>query len=105
MALGVSTGAQELEAQRPAAARERLHIEVPEGPAEAPAQDVAPIGRDVLKRMYARELGKQYDPADADRLYEAHQLIEAFFAEPTAKARQDIIGKIRDTKLDANLLG
>src|SRR5688572_29436144 len=103
VALGASANAQEREAERPA--RERLRIEVPEAPAETPAADAEPIARDVLEQMYARELGRGFNPADADRLYEAHELIEAFFAEPTAKARQEIIGKIRETKLDANVLG
>jgi hypothetical protein len=55
--------------------------------------------------MYARELGKLYNPADADRVHDAHVLLESFFAEPAAKARQDIVGKLRDTELDPNLLG
>src|SRR5688572_20407322 len=55
--------------------------------------------------MYARELGKRYNPADADRIHDAHLLLESFFAEPAAKARQDLIGKIRDTKLEPELIG
>ena len=32
--------------------------------------------------------GQAYKPADADRVYDAHVLLESFFAEPSAKARQ-----------------
>jgi pimeloyl-ACP methyl ester carboxylesterase len=55
--------------------------------------------------MYARELGKGFNPADADRAYDVHALLESYFAEPSAKSRQDIVQKLRGTKLDPNLLG
>lgn len=55
--------------------------------------------------MYTRELGATYKSADVDRVYDAHVLLESFFAEPTAKMRTAIIQKIRETKLEPNLIG
>lgn len=89
-------------AQRPV--RKRLAVEVPPAPAAEPvAAEMIPRG--TLKTMYAAELGKRYKPDDADRIYAAHELLEAFFAEPASKARSRIVEKIRGTELDPNLLG
>jgi pimeloyl-ACP methyl ester carboxylesterase len=91
----------------PTQPRKHLQIEVP--PAEsAPTSQPSKadeIPRDVLVEMYARELGKTYNPADVDRIHDAHALLESYFIEPTAKARQDVVSKLRDTKLAPSLLG
>ena len=95
-------GADVTPPERPA--RKRLKIEVPAAPESRPAITET-IPRETLEAMYARELGRRYNAADADRMHDAHVLLESFFAEPSAKARQELIPKIRDTKLAPDLLG
>lgn len=85
-------------------ARKKLHIEVPPAPDTQPVAS-EPIPRETLERMYVHELGKRYKPADAGQVYDAHVLLESFFAEPSAKARQELITKIRDTKIEPEILG
>src|SRR5687768_6155523 len=52
--------------------------------AGAVAQDTSPppdpIPRDQLERIYRHELEGLYRPADADKVYGAHQLLERYFA-------------------------
>ena len=96
--------AEDKEDAPPPPARKRLSIEVPAAPESQPA-DAEPIPRAELEAMYARELGRRFNAADAGPIHDAHVLLEAFFAEPNAKVRQEITGKLRDTKLDPNLLG
>ena len=88
--------------QRPA--RRRPTIEVPPAPAAEPVAKQT-ISRETLEKMYEAELGELYDPADADAVYAAHQLLEQFFAEPASQARAGIIEQLRETKLDPNLIG
>src|SRR4051812_49387181 len=82
----------------PVAGRKHLAIEVPPAAPETQPANAEPIPADVLRQMYARELGKAYQPAGFDQVYAAHELLESFFAEAAAKARNDILQKIRDTK-------
>src|SRR5215211_8944158 len=76
----------------------RPRIEVPPAPETRPDTAAETVPREQLEPMYARELGKLYKPADADRVYDAHVLLESFFAEPAANARKDVLQKLRDTK-------
>jgi predicted esterase len=72
----------------------------------ARAQDAAEsIPRADLERMYARELEGLYVPADADKVYAAHQLIERYFAPGPGGARRQVVKELEATGLDANLLG
>ena len=58
-----------------------------------------------LHEMYRRELGNLYDPAKLDALDSAHQLIEEYFATPSAGQRKEILRQIAAMRLDPNLLG
>jgi pimeloyl-ACP methyl ester carboxylesterase len=61
------------------------------------------IPADVLQKMYQRELGKLYDPAQAQRLAAAHALLEGYFATPSQ--RKQIAAQIEALGLDANVIG
>ncbi|HEY8668377.1 MAG TPA: hypothetical protein VIL86_17130 [Tepidisphaeraceae bacterium] len=63
------------------------------------------IERPTLQKMYQRELGKHYNPADADQIYHAHQLLEDFFDAKTAEQRKAITKSVEDTGVDPNILG
>ena len=73
-------------------------------PTTAPAI-LQTIPRSALDAMYNRELGNLYKPDQADKVYEAHQLLETFFAAHTAPERQSLVIKLESLGLDANLLG
>ncbi len=64
-----------------------------------------PIPEVTLQEMYHHELGFAYRPADAPRLYQAHQLIEEYFEASRSADRKAIVAKLEATGLDANLLG
>jgi hypothetical protein len=68
-------------------------------------QPVVAIPRDLLSRMYARELGTKFKPADFDSLYAAHLLIEQYFLAGDYKERARIAKSIEATGIDANILG
>jgi hypothetical protein len=84
--------------------RKRLSIDVPP-PAETPLLDAKPFLRTDLESMYARELGKRFKTEQAQGLYDAHVLLELFFAEPAARARQDILQRIRVSAIEPDVLG
>jgi len=63
------------------------------------------IPESVLQEMYARELGDKYKPADAGRLYAAHQLIEQYFESARLAERKQIAGRIEAIGLDPNIVG
>ena len=75
----------------------------------ASAQDGTPsaavLARGQLEQVYRRELEGLYAPADADKVYAAHQLVESYFAAPRAADRKKVVADLRATGLDANLLG
>jgi len=58
-----------------------------------------------LAEMYRAELGSAYDPAFANQLEPAHQLLEKYFATRSAAARKRIVQSLEATKLSANNLG
>lgn len=68
-----------------------------------PTQETVPAAQ--LQAMYRRELGDRYNPTQFDALLGAHQLIEQYFASPTAAQKKAIVAKLDATKLDPNLLG
>jgi hypothetical protein len=55
--------------------------------------------------MYRHELEGVYRPADADKVYAAHQLLEQYFAATKAAERKQVVTQLETTGLDANLLG
>src|SRR5688500_1218330 len=73
----------------------------------AVAQDASPppdpIPRDQLGRIYRHGLEGLDRPADADKVYGAHQLLERYFA--AAPERKALVKQIEATGLDVNLLG
>src|SRR5688572_14260811 len=71
-------------------------------PAE-PLKTDAEIPKATLLQLYQRELGPLYNPQQADALYEAHKLIEQFFAQP--EKRKELIKSIEATGIDPNILG
>jgi hypothetical protein len=63
------------------------------------------IPRQTLDAMYRRELGTLYTPAVADRLYDAHQLLEKYFAAENPADRKAIVPQLAALNLDPNILG
>lgn len=74
-------------------------------PTTNPALAVQGIPPQVVGQMYQRELGRLYVPQYAQRLYEAHRLMEQYFATPAAAERKAIVAKIEGLQVDPNLLG
>lgn len=63
------------------------------------------LSRQELEQIYRRELEGLYQPADAEKVYAADELIERYFASPTAAERKKVIAELEATGLDVNLLG
>jgi hypothetical protein len=63
------------------------------------------IPRDVLNGMYRTELGDRFHDADADKIYQAHQLIENFFDASTAAARKAAIQALEKCGVAPEILG
>ena len=61
------------------------------------------IPRATLVQMYQSELADKFDPAMADQLVRAHELIERYFAEPDA--RKETVAELEKTGIDPNVLG
>jgi len=74
-------------------------------PGDSAAALGAPVPRSDLERMYRHELEGLFRPADADKVYAAHQLIERFFTSRKAAARKQIVKDLEATGLDPTLLG
>jgi hypothetical protein len=72
-------------------------------PTSIPTSQLIPPAE--LDPLYRRELGARYRAADADKLPRAHELIEKYFAATTARAREDAVAELSQTKLDADVLG
>src|SRR5690349_4533885 len=70
-----------------------------------PAAPDQPIARAQLEPIYRRELEGLYQPADADKVFAAHQLVEQYFAATTAADRKKLVRDLETTGLDVNLLG
>src|SRR5262245_2417624 len=62
-----------------------------------------PIPRAALDEMYKAELGRLYDPAQADILYRAHALLERYFDSPDD--RKQTLKTIESLNIDPNVLG
>jgi len=73
--------------------------------AAQPAGEEQPIPKQVLDAMDRKELGNLYTPAVAGKLYDAHVLMEKYFAAQQAKDRKAIVAQIKATGIDANILG
>ena len=73
-------------------------------PGMTPAAEES-VPRDALRQMYQAELGTFYRPGRDDALFAAHELIERYFASPSAGERKTILQSIESTKPDANVLG
>src|SRR5436190_22568873 len=69
----------------------------------APLPTTQPIPKATLLQMYQRELGKLYKPADAEKLYQAHQVLEQYFSNP--EARKSVHRALETFELDPNILG
>jgi pimeloyl-ACP methyl ester carboxylesterase len=84
---------------------------LPRGATETPAPGDsagavgAAIPRADLERMYRHELEGLYRPADVDKVYAAHLLIERFFAAKKAVERRQFVNDIEATGLDPVLIG
>src|SRR4051794_33376529 len=63
------------------------------------------IPRAQLEPIYRHELEGLYQPADADKVFAAHGLIEQYFAATTAAVRKKLVQDLEATGLDVNLLG
>src|SRR5437588_2960949 len=63
------------------------------------------VPRDALRQMYQAELGALYRPGQDDTLFAAHELIERYFATPSAGERKSVLQSLEATKLDPNVLG
>ena len=74
-------------------------------PATAPTTVPAVIPKADLVEMYRRELGPLFNPADADRIYAVHLLIERYFEVSTGAERKALVEQIRASNLDPNVLG
>jgi hypothetical protein len=72
-------------------------------PVPALSQDTIP--RETLVAMYRTELGKRFHDEDADKLYQAHELLEQYFVAPTVGQRKTLAKAIQDVGLDAGLVG
>jgi pimeloyl-ACP methyl ester carboxylesterase len=69
----------------------------------APLPDTQPMSRQELEPIIRAELGKLYDPAQADKLYSAAIILEQYFARPDARA--NITRALDGLGLDANIIG
>ena len=76
------------------------HVQLLAQPVE-PLKTDAEIPKQTLVQLYQRELGPLYKPQQADALYEAHTLIEQFFAQPDK--RKELIKSIQATGIDPNI--
>jgi predicted esterase len=70
-----------------------------------PAADPQGIPRESLLAMYQTELGDRFHPDQAAALYQAHALLESFFATPGMGQRRSIIKSIEATGIDAATIG
>jgi hypothetical protein len=75
--------------------------------AQAPAAPGAneAIPAKTLDTMYRRELGLLYTPQIAGKLYDAHLLIEKYFATAKAAEREILVKDLEATALDPNIIG
>ena len=73
--------------------------------APAAATDSQPLSLKELSQIYRRELEGVYAPADADKVYAAHQLIEQYFAAPHAAERKKVVEDLEASGVDVNVLG
>src|SRR5215212_1552078 len=71
-------------------------------PAVSPSAEAIPRG--TLEVMYRRELQARYDPDSFEALFAAHQLIENYFAAPTAKEQADLTKQLEAANLDVATL-
>jgi hypothetical protein len=63
------------------------------------------IPPDELKQIDQSELGKRYQPGQAQQLLDAHELIEKYFASSSSVERKSIVSSLEATKIDPNVLG
>lgn len=71
------------------------------GPASLPASQLMP--RSTLDQIDRTELGSLYKPADAAKLFQAHQQIERYFA--SSSNRKDAVASLEALGLDPNIIG
>ncbi|WP_428939098.1 alpha/beta hydrolase-fold protein [Fontivita pretiosa] len=81
----------------------RWLVAQPAPPSTQPIPTSQPIPRQQLDQMYRAELGQLYNPADADKLYQANLLLERYFAAPDQ--RRAVVQSLQALGLDANLIG
>src|SRR5688500_5625111 len=70
-----------------------------------PSAPDASVPRAALEQIYRRELEGLYQPADADKVFAAHQLVETYFVATRSSERKKIVSDLEPTGLDVNLLG
>jgi hypothetical protein len=64
-----------------------------------------PLPRDVLARMYRTELGALFNSADLPKYFQAHDLIEQYFAAGSSRDREAVVAKIDAIGLDRPVIG
>ena len=69
----------------------------------APAADF--ISVEQMSAVYSAALGSLYQPADLNRLYDAHLVLEKYFSATTEAQRRDLTKQLEATKLSPDLLG
>jgi hypothetical protein len=74
-------------------------------PATSQAIPTEPIPRAELETMYQHELGGLYKPANYEKLFAAHQLIERYFADDSVGERARIVQQLDASGIDPNILG
>ena len=99
------SGAVSLRAQTPAAGPTPPDAAETPAPGESADSVGAAIPRADLEKMYRFELEGVYRPADADKVYAAHRMLERYFATRKAAERRLVVKELEATGLDANLLG
>lgn len=63
------------------------------------------IDRPMLERLYQAELGSLFRPPLSTKLFDAHLLLEKYFAAPTAAQRSDIVKQLEAMGLEPAVLG
>ena len=69
---------------------------------DRPANELA---RPQFEQVYRHELEGLYQPADFEKIFAAHQLLERYFAAGQAAERRKVVKDLEAAGLDVNLLG
>jgi hypothetical protein len=70
-----------------------------------PSSRPSPLPMLTLEGMYRGELGPLFDPSSLPRLYEAHKLLEQYFAADSSDQRKAIVPQLDATGFSPTVLG